>query len=42
MFDPFAHIDQICRLYTDAGITPDWKKRIEQAGITITICGSDR
>lgn len=39
---PFASPEQICCLYTDTGITPDWKKRIEQAGITITICGSNR
>ena len=36
---PFARPDQICCLYTDAGITPEWLVRIEKAGITITICG---
>lgn len=36
---PFAHPEQICCLYTDAGITPEWKTLIEQAGIAITICG---
>jgi len=35
---PFARPDQICCLYTDAGITPDWMDRIEKVGIAITIC----
>jgi DeoR/GlpR family transcriptional regulator of sugar metabolism len=35
---PFAQPEQICCLYTDAGITPEWRERIEQAGIAITIC----
>ena len=35
---PFARPDQICCLYTDANITSEWKERIEQAEITLTIC----
>ena len=34
----FAHPKQICCLYTDAGITPEWQQRIKNAGIAITIC----
>lgn len=35
---PFARIEQISRLYTDPGITPDWTQRVQQAGIPLTIC----
>jgi DeoR/GlpR family transcriptional regulator of sugar metabolism len=35
---PFARPEQICCLYTDGNVTPEWKERIEQAGITLTIC----
>jgi DeoR/GlpR family transcriptional regulator of sugar metabolism len=35
---PFARLERICCLYTDAGITQEWKQRIEQAGIALTIC----
>jgi len=38
---PFARPEQICCLYTDMGITPEWKRSIEQAGIAITICGGE-
>jgi DeoR/GlpR family transcriptional regulator of sugar metabolism len=34
----FARPDQICCLYTDSGISPDWRERIEQAGISLFIC----
>jgi DeoR/GlpR family transcriptional regulator of sugar metabolism len=34
----FARPDQICCLYTDAGISPEWQGRIEAAGIALTIC----
>lgn len=37
----FARLEQICCLFTDSGITTEWQQRIEQAGITITICGSE-
>ncbi len=37
---PFARPDQLCCLYTDAGITPEWKQAFEQAGLAITICGA--
>ncbi|HSN76306.1 MAG TPA: DeoR/GlpR family DNA-binding transcription regulator [Anaerolineae bacterium] len=35
---PFARIEQISRLYTDPGITPEWAQIIQQAGIPLTIC----
>ncbi len=35
---PFARPDQICCLYTDNGISPEWKQKIENAGISITVC----
>jgi DeoR/GlpR family transcriptional regulator of sugar metabolism len=35
---PFSRPEQICCLYTDAGISPEWQQRIESAGIAITIC----
>lgn len=35
---PFARSDQICCLYTDNGISPEWKQKIENAGISITVC----
>lgn len=38
---PFARPEQICCLYTDAGISPEWQARIENAGVAITICKSN-
>jgi DeoR/GlpR family transcriptional regulator of sugar metabolism len=38
---PFARPEQICCLYTDSGITLEWKQNIEQAEITITVCSGD-
>ena len=35
---PFARIDQICCLFTDAGISPEWQSRIEETGIELNIC----
>jgi DeoR/GlpR family transcriptional regulator of sugar metabolism len=35
---PFARPEQICCLYTDTGISPEWQARIEGAGITLNIC----
>lgn len=35
---PFARPEQICCLYTDAGISLEWRERIEQAGITLQVC----
>jgi DeoR/GlpR family transcriptional regulator of sugar metabolism len=35
---PFARPEQICCLYTDSGISPEWKQTIERAGISITVC----
>lgn len=34
----FARPGQICCLYTDAGISPEWRERLEQAGIALKIC----
>lgn len=34
----FARPDQICCLYTDAGITPEWCERLAQSGIELKIC----
>ena len=39
---PFARPEQISCLYTDSGITPEWKQSIEQAGIDIIICDGDQ
>ena len=36
---PFARVEQIHWIYTDAGITPMWAQLIERAGIGLTICG---
>lgn len=35
---PFAHPDQICCLYTDSGITQEWRQAIERAGIALHVC----
>lgn len=35
---PFARPDQICCLYTDAGISSKWQTLVEQAGIMLKIC----
>jgi DeoR family fructose operon transcriptional repressor len=35
---PFAHSEQICCLFTDAGIGTEWEQKIEQAGISLTVC----
>jgi len=37
----FARPAQITRLFTDSGITREWKIRLESAGIPLTVCGSD-
>jgi DeoR/GlpR family transcriptional regulator of sugar metabolism len=37
-FTPFARVEQISRLITDSGITPQWAQLIERAGIALTIC----
>ena len=34
----FAHSSQICCLFTDGGITQEWKQAIENAGIALHIC----
>jgi DeoR/GlpR family transcriptional regulator of sugar metabolism len=35
---PFARVDQISHIFTDAGISAQWVRLIEQAGIALTIC----
>ena len=35
---PFARVEQISRMITDAGVTPQWAQLIERAGIALTIC----
>lgn len=37
---PFAGVDQICCLYTDEGITEEWRRALELANISVTICNS--
>ena len=37
----FASIDQITRLLTDAGITAEWKARLQSAKIPFTVCNGD-
>jgi DeoR family fructose operon transcriptional repressor len=37
---PFASPEQICCLYTDAGISPEWQVRIQNSGISLVICKS--
>jgi len=36
---PFARPKQITHLFTDAGITAEWKTRLQQANIPFTLCG---
>jgi len=35
---PFAHPDQIKHLFTDSGITDEWKSKLQAANIPTTIC----
>ncbi len=35
---PFARVEQINQLITDAGISPLWAQLVERAGIALTIC----
>jgi DeoR/GlpR family transcriptional regulator of sugar metabolism len=35
---PFARVEQINRLITDAGISPLWAQLVERTGIALTIC----
>jgi DeoR/GlpR family transcriptional regulator of sugar metabolism len=35
---PFARPERITRLFTDAGLSPEWMARLEQTGIEFTIC----
>jgi DeoR/GlpR family transcriptional regulator of sugar metabolism len=37
----FARPEQISHLFTDAGITPEWIQRLDQAGIAYTICAEE-
>ncbi len=38
---PVVHPEQISYLYTDSGITDEWKLSIEKAGINLVICGKE-
>ena len=38
---PFASLEQITHLYTDAGLSDEWRARLESAGIPFTICSLD-
>ncbi len=35
---PFARLQQITHLFTDSGITEEWKSRLQQENIPFTIC----
>ena len=37
----FATIERIHQLFTDYGLTDEWRARLLQAGISFTICGED-
>lgn len=39
---PFARPEQICCLYTDDGITPEWEQAIQRAGIELVICQQEQ
>ena len=36
---PFARLSQITHLFTDVGITNEWKTRLQQVNISFTLCG---
>lgn len=36
---PFARLTQITHLFTDSGITDEWKARLQWANISFTLCG---
>ena len=36
--NPFARPTQIAHLFTDSGITDEWKTRLQSANIPVTIC----
>jgi DeoR/GlpR family transcriptional regulator of sugar metabolism len=33
-----AWIDQVSHIYTDEGLTPDWREKLSQAGLAFTVC----
>jgi DeoR/GlpR family transcriptional regulator of sugar metabolism len=35
---PFARPDQVTRLFTDSGLTPEWATKLKKAAIDLTIC----
>jgi DeoR/GlpR family transcriptional regulator of sugar metabolism len=35
---PFARLENISRLFTDANLSPEWIERLKLAGIQVTIC----
>ena len=36
---PFARLDQIAHFFVDDGLSVDWIDRLQQAGVSFTICG---
>lgn len=38
---PFASLEQISHLYTDAALSPEWAARLTQAGIPFTVCPAE-
>lgn len=38
---PFARPEQICCLYTDSGLSEEWKTKLRAAGIAFTLCGGE-
>jgi DeoR/GlpR family transcriptional regulator of sugar metabolism len=38
---PFASLDQITHLFTDAGLSDEWTERLRRAGVAFTICSPD-
>ena len=35
---PFARLDSISHLFTDANLSPEWIDRLKRSGIKFTIC----
>jgi DeoR/GlpR family transcriptional regulator of sugar metabolism len=38
---PFASLDQIAHVYTDAGLSEEWASRLRSAGVAFTICSAN-
>ena len=37
----FARLSQITHLFTDPGISEEWKRRLQESGIPFTVCGGE-